>query len=376
MANSDSILGLTPRSVKTIRFILSILGFFGLLAGLGGTVLTLQEQEKQQRIQISAAIANTAAQGIDEITSPFIHYGLHQMYEQEFPMRGITASGTLFLMAEFENVSWHDVRMDKVEFACNDQAYDRIDDWDEDDPKNPFCARLKGADFTGAYLRKARWDSADLRDAKFTSADLTEAQILDSVATNAKFLEGVQLRGITIKNSDFTKAKFSPEAKLNCTVMNEECALLQRSDFTSAVMNDVLFRGVEINRVDFSNAPMEKVEFDCERERNGKHPCTTLKEVCFASTNLARAVFENTKIENVDFTGADLKNARFKNVEFDDVVLSEEQEATAKFDPISLMSLRNARRNQLSSRNAGEVPCSLEWSRHIKAWKNRFGLDD
>lgn len=412
---------LSPIRFKEIRFLISVIGVLGTIGGFAGVVFTLNLQGKQQRIQISTTIANTAAQGIDKITSPHIHYTLKQMHRQDFPMKGIAVPGTLFLMAEFEGVQWSDVIMDDVEFTCSNQSYDRIREFKEGDPKNPFCARLKGADFIGASLSEAIWNWADLRGTDFTASYLKEAQIFYSIASEAKFLGNIYLRGVTIKNSNLANAKFSTKARFECTLFNKDCVSLQRSDFSSAVMNNVDFRGAEIEQVDFTNAKLEKAKFDCELEREGKRPCTTLKEVCFQSkdgeranlekaefegvsltnvnftdanlkrttfkdttisitdftgANLTRARFENIKIANVDFTGANLTNTDFKNVEFYDVVLSEEQEAAADFnDESSRAGLHKARRTSLSPRDADETPCSPEWTRDIKDWQDRFALN-
>ena len=290
-------------------------------------------------------------------------------------MTGIAVPGTIFRMVAFENVDWRGVNMKETEFACSDQVDDRINDWAERSPKVSLCTRLKRANFTGASLREARFDYADLRNADFTAAILSEASIHNSVVSGTKFLEGVSLKGITINRSEFTRVKFSSKAKFRCTTMNKECPLLRRSDFSSAEMNDVLFRGTELDRVDLSGAKLKKVRFDCESKRGGKQPCTMLDSVCFRGADLTRAEFVGTTISMTDFTGANLAGANFSDVKFDRVVLTREQEAAVEFgDERSRVRLHNARQEALVSENQDEIPCSPEWNRKIKGWKDRFAL--
>lgn len=316
-------------------------------------------------------------------------------------MIGIAVPGTTFFMAEFEDADWQRVNMNDAEFACTDQVYDKIDNWEEGNTGNPPCARLREVDFTGASLREVRFNHADLRGANFTAADLSRAKFEDSFVssygeTGAKFLEGISLRGIKINNSDFSGAQFSPEARFRCTVMNRECVELRRSDFSSAVMDDVQFRGAEIDRVDFTGAHLKKSRFDCERARDGKEPCTVLDNLCvkgadltksrfdgigiqnvnFTGANLSRSRFEATTISNTDFTGADLSDVSFTKVEFDQVVLTEEQEAAADFDDESRLSLHKARRDELVWEYADEMPCSPEWNRHIRNWRDGIALPE
>ncbi len=293
-------------------------------------------------------------------------------------MTDIVVPGTIFYMAEFDDAGWQRVNMNKVEFRCSDQADDKIKGWKDGDPKIPLCTQMKKVDFTGASLRNAKFKYTDLREANFTAADLSEARIYNSIVSGgAKFLEGnlLRLRGIDIKNSDFTNAQFSPNAKFRCTVKNKKCVKLYQSDFSLAEMNGVKFWGAKIEEVDFTGAYLEGARFDCESDRNGEKPRTVLKNVCLQNAMLAGARFEGVKISNADFTGADLTDAKFKNVEFDRVVFTEEQEKTAKeFDKKSRDSLQKARREKLISEDSKEIPCSSDWDLHIKGWKDRFAL--
>lgn len=390
----QAILGLSRKCVKTVHFLAAIVGVLGVIIGFAVTYGQFQDQRDQKFLQLNTTVANLAAQGDPKITSSFIHNNLKWMYRENFPMNEIAVTGTVFYMAKFEDADWQGVNMDEAEFACSDQAYDDIGDWEEGGSKIPLCTQLKKVDFTGAFLRKTRFNYADLREVNFTSADLSKAKIQDSVVKDAEFLKGISLRGIQIKNSDFSDARFSPEAKFRCTFGNRECVALHRSDFSSAEMNDVLFRGAEVKDVDFTGAKLKEVRFDCERKRDGKQPCTVLETVCARGADLAGARFQEAEISNVDFTGAaltgsvfkdttithsdfteaDLAGARFKDVEFDRVVLDKEQEATARFDGTSLRSLYNARRKKLVSEYPDEIPCDPEWERHITEWMDPIAL--
>ena len=299
---------------------------------------------------------------------------LHKDGDEDI-MKKITVPNVTFYMADFEHVDWQGVNMDDVEFACSEQAYDNIDIQEEKGAKIPPCTQLRKADFTGASLRDARFNYADLREADFTTADLSEVKMRKSAVSGAKFLKDVRLRGIEIRNSDFSGAQFSPRAKFRCTVMNKECVLLKRSDFSSAVMDDVLFRGAKVDRVDFTGAQLKEAGFDCERSRNGKQPCTVLENLCVRDAVLTGATFEDITISNADFTGADLADARFTNVKFDQTVLTKEQEkAAAEFDKSSRASLHKARKASLVSEDPREIPCDQAWRRDIKEWMDGFVL--
>ena len=377
---------------------------FNLIIGVVTVLITIIAIYNQSRIAkennkqlLIIAVENLVAQEKPDINSPAIHNKLKELYQNNISMNGIVLRSTKFLMAEFENVCWQEADMEAVEFSCSDQAYDN--NWDAKDRNTKIlpCARLKKADFTGASLRKIRFSYADLRGANFTAADLTKAKIKDSVVSGAKFLEEVDLRGIKIKNSDFTHTQIGPKAKFFCTVGNNKCPKLRLSDFSSAVMNDVVFRGVEVDQVDFTGAKLKDASFDCERARDGKKSCTVLKNLCvqgkdtdltksrfegveilsvnFIDANLSKTRFKNTKISNTDFTGADLSGARFTNVEFvGQVELTKEQEMLAKFDKDSHSSLEESRREKLDLEYVDEIPCSTEWRLDIKGWKDRFEL--
>ena len=312
-------------------------------------------------------------------------------------MTGIAIPGMEFFMAEFENVVWKRVNMDGAEFSCSDQVYDKISDWEEGDPKNLPCTRLRKVDFTGASLRETRFNYADLREANFTAADLTKARIRDSfVSQGAMFLEVVSLRGVEIKDSDFSGAQFSHDAKFSCSVLNKKCVELRRSDFSSAVMDDVLFRGAEIDWVDFTSANLKEARFECERSREGREPCTTLENVCVRGADLSRARFEGAELLNVDFVGANFRKARFEDttisksdftgadltgvsftkVKFDQVVLTKEQEEVAEFDDSSRTSLHKARKDKLVSEHTDEIPCGPDWNHHIRNWMDRIVLQE
>ena len=374
----QTILGLPSKTTKAIHFFAVVITAIGVVVGFVVTYCEFQNQQKQRWLQLNTALANLAAQEKPDITSPFIHNNLKWMHQEGFPMTGIAVPGTIFHMAEFENVVWQSVDMNEVKFVCIDQDDDKIDNWKEGDPKISLCTRLRKAYFTGASLREARFNYADLREADFTAASLSEAKIDNSVVSGAKFLELQKsaLRGIEIKHSDFTNVQFSPDpkAQFRCKVNYEKCVELYRSDFSSAEMNNALFRGTKIKEVDFTGAELKEAHFDCERDRNGEKPCTTLENVCLRDAKLAGAEFEDVTISNADFTDAELAGAEFTNVKFDRVVLTEEQEKAAKkFDDESRASLHEGR-VRLVSENSRDIPCSEDWDRHIRKWMDGIAL--
>lgn len=380
--------------VHTIEFLAIV---FGIAVIIHDFKWVLPKERELQNLHLNIEVAKLADREDTETVSPTIQHILQTMHNGGAKMTGIAVPNDMeFFMAEFEGVRWQRVIMNDVEFSCSDQEYDRIRNWEEGSGTVSFCTRLRSADFTGASLRKARFKYVDLREAKFTAADLTKARIQNSVFSDAKFLEKADLRGIKIKNSDFSRTQFSPEAEFRCTVMNKGCVKLRRSDFSLAVMSGVRFRGVQIDKSDFTGTKLKDARFDCERVRDGKKRCTILKNLClqgkdtdltksrfdgarilnvnFVGANLSKTRFENTMISNANFSDADLSGARFRNVQFDRVVLTEKQEGMADLDELSHASLQEARRENLGSEYPDEIPCSTEWRRDIKGWKDRFEL--
>ncbi len=404
---SQFILGLSPKTVRTVNFIVGIFGILGILIGVAFAlheirVIFPQEREEYksqikaikdiQKLQLNAAVANLAVQEKPNITSPYIQNNLEMLRREGVPTTGIAAPGTRFTMAEFEDVDWQGVIMGGAEFVCSVQEYYKITNWEDGDPRIPLCTRLKKADFTGASLREAGFNYADLRGVNFTAADLSKAKIDHSVASSgAKFLEDVRLLGIEIKNSDFSGAQFGTDAEFKCTVNNKKCVKLRRSDFSSAVMNDVRFRGAKIDGVDFIGAELKGAQFGCGSAPDGDERCTKIEHTCFSRAALAevrfrgvaisnvdlsradltRARFENTAISNTVFSGATLVGARFEDVRFKNVVFPRELSASAQFDSASAASLEGERVQALDGPNSrpDERPCTTAWRDKLGAWK-------
>ncbi len=220
----------------------------------------------------------------------------------------------------------------------------------------------------------------DLRDTTFCNTDLTRSKIENSHLSGAKFLGNkIKLRAVQVKSSYLAGAKFSPKAKFRCTLEKRKCAQLKQSDFSLTTMVDVLFRGAEVEQVDFTGANLHRADFDCDRVMGYVTKCTVLKNLCLQDADFTGATFkgksenERIKISNIDFSSADFTDAEFENVEFKNVVFPEKlQKSVKKFDDVSRDSLKEAKTETLYIEKGQEIPCTEEWRKELTEWMGPF----
>ena len=343
-------------------------------------VFVLPRERNLQRTHLQATIANLVAQNPKDfgVISPAIQHILNAMHEDGVSLSGVTIPHVYLEMANFENSSWFNSNMDGAEFICSYSVDDAIHDWEEGAQKTSFCAQLRNVNFSDVSLHRTRFKYADLRDADFNTVDLAEAQFEQSTVSNSVFSGAIRLRGIEIKDSDFSDIKFRSKGRFECTVereeypeLQEECPELQWSDFSGAEMIKVNFRGAEVDNVDFTGANMKGAKFDCEGVDG--EPCTTLDGICLQNTDLSKAYFDGIKISNIDFTHTNLSGSKFKNVTFENVVFPESVlQDVDRLDDESKESLANAKRKKLVFEERWEMPCSTEWRNEIRGWLGKF----
>ena len=295
------------------------------------------------------------------------------MHKDGVDMTGISVPNVTFYMADFEGVNWSDAYMSRVEFACTDRIYLLIYDSDDNAPtKLDPCAKLKGARFSGSFMRRARFNYANLAGSYFNGAALDEASISDSILTDSEFA-GSDMSGIEIEGSDFAGSDFGRSIDFDCrTLSDPECVRMRGVDFSSVTMPRVLFRGAEINNVDFAGSDLSRATIDCD-SYGDEELCPSFDRVCFNGTNLTRADLEGVSISNTDFSTADISDARFENVRFENVVFSDAQIDSARFDDSSLDSLMRARVKALEL-ELEETPCTPPWRRELTQWKEKFAF--
>ena len=369
-----SIFGLSASTIKTIEFLAICLGIAAICYEV---FIAIPEERAYQRestyVQLNTSIGLLAVSDDKETASPIIQNVLNSMYQNNFPMKGLAAPYTRFSMAEFPGVDWREVN----DFDCSDQMIGNIQDREEDKTRFHLCTQLRGTNFSGASLWNATFRYSDLREVDFISADLSEARIENSVVSGSKFLEDVELRGIVIEYSDFSKTHFEPGARIRCGVRYKNCPKLFRTDFSDeADMDGVTFSGTKIDQVDFTKAKLNEAKFDCDGPRHNPQ-CTSLKNVCLEKAELEKAKFKDVKISNTDFTGANLTDADFDNVQFENVIfpqINEIEERSIDLDPISKKSLEANHQSVLVSEDQREIPCHPAWHAEIRKWSNKFIL--
>ena len=396
---SDSIPG--ARGPSPIRTILGqiVIGiqFVAVLVGMLAVLYEFQFQRPKDRdlrdVELHATVATLATNQDVDITGYAVQKIIALMHKDGVDMTGISVPNVTFFMADFENVDWSDVYMNRVEFACTDRMYDLIDDYDDNGTgKLEPCANLKGATFSGSLMRRARFNYANLAGSNFNGAVLEEARVNDSILSNSDFA-GTDMSGIQIDNSDFSGSDFGRSIKFDCRTLTDlECVDLARVDFSSVKMPRARFQGAEIDYVDFSGSDLSGARFDCDSYRD-EEICSSIEGVCLQGTNLTRAKlegvsisntdfstadisdarFEDVSISNTDFSTADISGVRFRNVRFENVVYSDAQIETRRFDRNSLDSLRRGRVTALKL-EANETPCTQPWRRELTQWKEKFAL--
>lgn len=131
-------------------------------------------------------------------------------------------------------------------------------------------ANFEGANLTGARLRYAQLDSANFSGADLSSASLTHADL--SCAT---------LVGVSGIEADFRRAQLKG-------------ARLQDADFTGAQFQEAEAQEAEVTGVSFLRARLSDVNLSS----------ANLMKVNFAESDLSRALFKATLLNQVCLTGA------------------------------------------------------------------------
>ena len=359
---------------KGIEFIAVVLGMMAILYEFG---IQRPKDRDLRDAQLYASVATLAAAEDPEVSERAVHKILALLHLEGVDMTGMSFPGVTFRMSDFEGVDWAHAFMEGVEFACTDRMYDLIDEHDnkEDPPQLGLCANLKGANFSGAYMRRLMIRYADLSDSDFTHASLREAFIKYALFTGSKFTEST-MRGIEISDADFSGSDFGRFNEFDCRFHqgDAECVELDRVDFSLAEMPFVLFRGAELDMVDFGGSNLRGARIDCDTLLS-QEACTSIESVCLEGTDLTRARLEDITVSNTDFSRARMSGASFKNVTFANVVFTEDQIKENKLDDYSLRSLNAARVSDLGLPE-DETPCTPAWRQRISNWKASFALGD
>ncbi|MBM4359264.1 MAG: DUF2169 domain-containing protein [Deltaproteobacteria bacterium] len=153
-------------------------------------------------------------------------------------------------------------------------------------------ADLSDADLSGAVLARANLEDCRLVGANLTGANLgatrlkntdLSSAVLDATVLAKSELDGAVLHGASLRDTDFIEVTFT------------------RADFSHAVAHQPLFVQSDLRNVCFVGAKLEEARF----------LNTDVRGVDFTSCALGRAQFLQTQGDRANFSGADLQNSAF-----------------------------------------------------------------
>lgn len=166
------------------------------------------------------------------------------------------------------------------------------------------AARLKGADFRGASLKKSKFSGAKVKYADFTAANLRKT----------KFGSSGRSPGRTVSSSD-TCPPFCPAANLDQANMTD--ADLTNADFAGASLTQTTFTGATAEYAIFSNASGYGANFS-----SATLTYADFTSGNFQSTNFNGANLMFAEMMLINLSGADLRNAVLTGTSFRDADLS------------------------------------------------------
>lgn len=162
-----------------------------------------------------------------------------------------------------------------------------------------FPKNMRGANFDGSVLYRNKFKNIDLTGATFRSANIQGTNFINSDLKDVDFTDATinRVRGFSYIYSEFININTSG-VKFNRAILSYvtfQNVKLRDSDFTGATIDYLYLYDVDMERVDFSNASVEKMA------------------IWFSSLNYAK--IPNTK-EGIDIMGnktslrgADLHNS-------------------------------------------------------------------
>ena len=139
-------------------------------------------------------------------------------------------------------------------------------------------------DFTEKLLAKGEYDTCSFLNCDFSESDLSEIIFMDCVFENCNLsmakLKKTALRDIKFHDCKMLGLQFGDCNEFGLDVSFENCNLSHSSFFKTKFRKN-LFKNLKLNEADFTEADLSGSVFDnCE---------------------LTRAIFENTNIEKTDF---------------------------------------------------------------------------
>ena len=168
-------------------------------------------------------------------------------------------------------------------------------------------ANLMGADFTGADLSGANLDNCDLTEAILDQADLSGAQV--SALLQEASLEQTQLTGATMTSAHLNNADLEGAVLTDADLENAD---LEGADLTGATVDGVDWTGANLEGAIWTDGAV------CQPGSIGKciDSCATPPKTLVdwqgcnkSGADLHGAPLMLARLQNVDFSGADLDHA-------------------------------------------------------------------
>jgi len=177
---------------------------------------------------------------------------------------------------------------------------------------------LPGADFSGCTGQHANFSASNLERANFSGAKLPQADFCGAYVKGASFLAaelaaadfgGASAAGINMEKADLTNLRAGEKADFTGGKFREakapksiwEKALLDRADFSRAVLKDALFEDASVTDTRFDRADLTKASFEG----------ALAQRAVLTNANLLRVSFNRTDLREASLAGSNLYEASF-----------------------------------------------------------------
>jgi uncharacterized protein YjbI with pentapeptide repeats len=171
-------------------------------------------------------------------------------------------------------------------------------------------SRLVAGNLAQADLSEADMQNADLSDADFSGANLTGADLSGAILKDTLF-EGADLTNAKLHDIDGQGADFSNAVLTGAEFDN---AVLCQSEFTKGRLDNTRFCGADLSEASLrgargSNANLDKATLTELRASDG----CTLIQCSFRQVSAKESIWDQSTLDRVDFSHADLTGANFSN---------------------------------------------------------------
>ena len=187
---------------------------------------------------------------------------------------------------------------------------------------------FSGADFSKCFLSNANFSTTNCTGANFSGTDLTSANFegasLDVATFTDSVLGGAIFRKASIEDSNFSKLDlkgldFSGSKGYgvdfsggDLTGANFTAAVLPQSDFCDSILVKTIFINAELRAAQFERVKAERVQMQ-GADLSGLHGSdgSDFTQADFRKTNAVGSIWEDSILDQADFTGSTLVRSLF-----------------------------------------------------------------